>query len=219
MAHVDLFISDLHFSHKKIIEFERTQFKSIEHHDNFLIKKHQDWLERILHFQKNGHDITIYNLGDFGSLKYLYLWSQFPCEKVFLYGNHDKHKDREQFEAVFDKVYLYPFYLTDRIIVSHEPQAVWGSQINVHGHLHGSIIDLPNYITCSCNDRHYNLVSSFKFGKTFSKLPEHCYKFLREPWRSMEKIINRPQNDMVLLPNGHTNVPATIELLGDKFKW
>ncbi len=218
MAHVDLFISDLHFSHSNIIKFERTRFESIQHHDNFLVEKHTHWYNKIIDLQKHHHDVTFYNLGDFGNLDYLYLWKQFPCKTVFLYGNHDKQRDYDRFAEVFDEVHFYPFYLSDRIIVSHHPQNVWPTQINIHGHLHGSIIDKINYVCCSADTRHYNPVSSFKLQKVFQQLPKHTYRFLQEPWRADEKILKRPQNDMVLYPNGHTNVEATIELLGDKYK-
>ena len=80
------------------------------------------------------------------------------------------------------------------------------------------IIDKINYVCCSADTRHYNPVSSFKLQKVFQQLPKHTYRFLQEPWRADEKILKRPQNDMVLYPNGHTNVEATIELLGDKYK-
>lgn len=212
--HKMLFItSDTHFSHKNIINFERTQFKTIEDHDNFLIDTHLKWFKSIERAKAN-NDCVFIHLGDFGDLKYLKLYAECPCSTVFLYGNHDKHEDINIYKQYIDEVYEYPFFINDRILLSHQPQAVWPGILNVHGHLHGQVIDKPNYLCCSIDVANYKLITTKNFSSRFSRMEKLTYKFLYEPYIYDMKIIKRPQNDLPLLPNNnHIDVPrARMEL-------
>ena len=68
--HKMLFItSDTHFNHKNIINFERTQFKTIEDHDNFLIDTHLKWFKSIERAKANVHVLQCFYMAIMISMK------------------------------------------------------------------------------------------------------------------------------------------------------
>lgn len=147
-------------------------------------------------------------LGDWGNTDYLFIMSYFNCKTVFVYGNHDQHKNIDKFKHYFDVVYEYPIYISDRICVSHTPQAVFEDQCNICGHLHGNIIDKPNYKSVCLEVNNYKLVSEQQINNILAKLPQYNRKHLQAPYTSWEKVIYRPQNDLILKPDGHIDVSA-----------
>lgn len=206
-----MFVSDCHFGHKNIIEFERNQFKTIEEHDNYLIEQHKLWAEEINKLKIKGKETIFFNLGDFYNAELMSLYDDFNCIKVYVRGNHDGTKVMDAAQKYFDFVFNYPVFITEKIVISHQPVSVYDSCVNIHGHLHGEIIDKPNYITASINDIHYNPIREKQIQKVFSKIPNYETKFLRGPWVPDEKIVNRPQQDMILNPiNNHIEIGATI---------
>lgn len=206
------FVSDLHFSHPNIINWERNQFKTIEDHDIFLISKLRTWAN------KYSPDDTLYILGDWGDISYLYLMRDFNCRTVFIAGNHDRLEDKSKFEEVFDEVYWHPIYLSERIIVSHYPQAVYPYQLSIHGHLHGMIVNDPHYITCSANDINYNPITDRQIQSAFGRIDKMKIKFLWEPWADNLKL-NNPlkKNELVCGPDGMIDVSAS-RLLQKQFR-
>ena len=78
-------------------------------------------------------------LGDIGDTSVLEtIWK--PYKKphaVLLTGNHDK-KDANILKF-FDEIYDGPLFISDRIILSHEPLVLGDSFLNIHGHDHSGI--------------------------------------------------------------------------------
>ena len=162
-------ISDLHFGHLNIIEFERTEFKSINEHDEFIIKK---WNSVVKPTD------TVYCLGDisFGlpQADVKRKVSRLLGHKILVKGNHDKNTNSYYKDIGFDEVYKGPIYVCDgKVILSHEPaQEAFNNPyvINIYGHTHNSIVDLPNYHCVSAkivkyipqNIDHYIGISTFK---------------------------------------------------------
>ena len=171
------FISDFHFEDEAHL-WERHQFKSEQEHTTNLLQKIGEWADKLNKDTTN----EIWVLGDYGSTDYLWAMDAFDCKKVFVYGNHDKVADLGIFELYFDEVYLYPTFLNQTMVVSHYPEAVWNSQINIHGHLHKAKIADPRYICCSVDDRDYKLVSQKDIDKAYSQIPKFQMKFLWEPY-------------------------------------
>lgn len=196
------FTSDPHFGHKKILEWGRPQFKTIEEHDKFLVDLYTTWAKKL-----TSND-EFWVLGDIFNLDYLWLMTYFNAKTVLVMGNHDAHKDIDKFKKYFDVVHEYPVYISDKICVSHVPQSVFDDQVNVYGHLHGNIIDKPNYISACLEITNYQLVSEKQVNNLFSKLPKYTRKHLEAPYTEWEKVINRPKNDLILKPNGHIDVSA-----------
>ncbi len=217
------FLGDPHFSHKNIIEWARPQFSNIKMHDQFLVNSFIEW-STILH-----EEDELWVLGDWGNTEFLYLMNNFKCKTIFMFGNHDKHTDITLFKQYFDIIYEYPIYINDKICISHIPQNVFDDQINVYAHLHNNIIDKPNYISTCLEINNFKLVSFKYITNRFSQLPKYNRRFLQAPFTDWEKVIARPQQDLILKPDGHIDISAQRakiafekeykELLGDKFKW
>lgn len=203
------FISDLHFGHewngRGIINFERTQFKTIEEHDLYI----ETMIRTLCRKLKPGDEV--WNLGDFGSLTKLYTtdWIKATGAKAyFLYGNHDRQSDLSQFEHYFDQVFLYPVYLSQKLVISHYPVAVWPDTVNVCGHLHGAKLQTPNYVCASIHVADYQPISDNHINTVFSRLPKFTRCFLYEPWANDYKFI-QPKEDVIMDPNGNIDLSAS----------
>lgn len=205
------FISDLHFGHysfftnRGITTFERTQFKSIAEHDDYLGKVLINLSHKLTTFDE------VWNLGDFGCVDRLGtmdLLRQTGAKVYFVYGNHDKQSDRWLFERHFDQVFLYPVYLSQKLVVSHYPVAVWPDSINVCGHLHGAKLQTSNHICASIHVANYQPITDNHINTVFSKLPKFTRRFLYEPWANDYKFI-QPKEDVIMDPNGNIDLSAS----------
>ena len=82
---------------------------------------------------------TLIHLGDVGNLNYI---KRLKCYKVLIMGNHDQ--SIKKMEEVFDEVYSGPLWISQKLVLSHEP--LWLEAIesykekpiafNIHGHIH-----------------------------------------------------------------------------------
>lgn len=208
------FISDLHFGHysfytdKGITTFERKQFKSIAEHDDYLGKVLMNLSRKLTAFDE------VWNLGDFGCIDRLGTmdWLRQTGAKVyFVYGNHDKQSDRWHFERHFDQVFLYPVYLSQKLVVSHYPVAVWGDTINVHGHLHGAKLCLPQYINASIHVANYQPISEKYVNSRYAQLPKFTRRFMYEPFAQWYQF-TQPKEDVIMDPDGIIDLSASRTL-------
>ena len=203
------FISDLHFGHyyngKGIITFERTQFKTIEEHDIYI----ENIIKELCHKLKP--DDEVWNLGDFGSLTKLYTvdWIKATGAKAyFLYGNHDRQSDLSQFEHYFDQVFLYPIFLSQKLVISHYPVAVFPDTINIHGHLHSAKLYPINYVNASIHVANYHPISERNLDNRFAQLPKFTRRFMYEPFAPWYQF-TQPKEDIVMDPNGVIDLSAS----------
>ena len=125
------FISDTHFGHTNILEFEKEArpFSSLE-------EMHEVMIERWNSVVK--HKDVVYHLGDFCfGRKYLDIASRLNGTKKLVLGNHDTLSSAE-YLAYFNK--LYGMIYHKQCVLSHMPVYTngLGSRwfVNVHGHLH-----------------------------------------------------------------------------------
>ena len=97
---------------------------------------------------------TLIHLGDVGDLSYI---KKLKCHKVLIMGNHDQ--SIEKMKQVFDEVYPGPLWISQKLVLSHEPIDIqswsWiegeGTNIvfNIHGHDHGDkILDYYHLNIC-----------------------------------------------------------------------
>lgn len=203
------FISDLHFGHyyngRGIITFERTQFKTIEEHDNYV----ENMIKELCHKLKPNDEV--WNLGDFGSLTKLYTvdWIKATGAKAyFLYGNHDRQSDLSQFEHYFDQVFFYPIFLSQKLVISHYPVAVFPDTINIHGHLHSAKLYPINYVNASIHVANYHPISERNLDNRFAQLPKFTRRFMYEPFASWYQF-TQPKEDIVMDPNGVIDLSAS----------
>lgn len=203
------FISDLHFGHyyngRGIITFERTQFKTIEEHDNYI----ENIIKELCDKLKPNDEV--WNLGDFGSLTKLYTvdWIKATGAKAyFLYGNHDRQSDLSQFEHYFDQVFLYPIFLSQKLVISHYPVAVFPDTINICGHLHGAKLQDINHVCASIHVANYQPITDRNLDAIFSKLPKFTRRFLYEPWANDYQFI-QPKEDVIADLDGNIDLSAS----------
>lgn len=206
-----LAISDTHFGHENILNFERRDiFKNIEEHDNKLVDIWKKCLRKL------GKDDTFYFLGDFCAYgqEQKYIKSIFqpmneaPCHKVMIMGNHDKSVDKELLYTVFDEVCDYPIYVSHRVVLSHFPCAVYPSQVNVHGHTHGMKLYGNNHICASIHVNNYNPVSSKNVESALGKIANWNTKFLYEPWAE-DYQLTQHHDDAIADADGHIDLSAS----------
>lgn len=166
--------ADTHFGDEKVRKLSRKRFKTIQEHDETIIKN----LERI-NFKK---DDKLYILGDFGRLKgqLKERFKALPVEKTLLRGNHDNEEEEFYKEQGINKVIDKPFYKEGQVIFSHEPQPMNSKYIiNVHGDLHGEVIDDPNYINVSVDVNFYraqNLKTLLKRKDSLKRIRTRHYE-------------------------------------------
>ena len=210
--------SDFHFGHNNqwidndgilhnrgIITFERHQFKTIKEHDDYLIQLITSWSQR---WAKNS---VFWFLGDWGNLEYLWVIQLLRDNGIItkmILGNHDSVSDIPIFEQYFDEVYQYPVFISQKLVLSHFPVAVYPDQINVCGHLHGSKLKDDNHVIASIHVANYNAISDKNLAAAFSKLPKFTRRFLYEPWAA-DYVFIQPKEDVVMDRNGNIDLSAS----------
>lgn len=193
--------SDWHFNHCNdantggILKFERgDKFATIQEHDKYIVDLVRRWLKK-LH-----KDDTFYFLGDFGRptddifYELFYIFKTAKCRKVAIRGNHDHEAETAQLKQLFDEVYDYPIWISNRIILSHFPCAVWKDQLNIHGHLHGSVLDSPNHLCASLHVANYQPINSHIANGCLGRLPKYNRRFLWEPWADKYRFTQKKED-------------------------
>ena len=134
---MNLYISDVHFGHRAVIDFEPRPFLDVEEMDNALIYL---WNSRVT---KNNQ---VYILGDMffhNEKPFSWYLRQLKGQKHLIIGNHDtkllKDSDAMSYFVSVD----YYREITDNqkhIVLSHYPIAEWAGfhrdTIQIFGHIH-----------------------------------------------------------------------------------
>ena len=181
--------SDFHFNHKKILNTCR-DFYSIKDHNEYIVSQYNSVVAK---------DDLVYVLGDIGfyDLKYVGKWiKKLNGRKILILGNHDQGSIEEYKRMGFIDVVNHPIYYSDKIILSHFPaKEAFQNQfcINVHGHLHGAILSLPNYFNCNLEMTNYKPINIKQFEEIAEEMckPTRNEPFTTEwyyPW--FQKIDN-----------------------------
>lgn len=98
---------------------------------------------------------TLVILGDVGDPSYM---SAIKARKILIKGNHDK--GNSNYEKYFDEIYDGPLFISDKILLSHEPIDL-PFALNIHGHCHGGNFwsvnsqDIINRINLVADIRNY----------------------------------------------------------------
>ena len=134
---MNLYISDLHFGHRSVIDFEPRPFLDVEEMDRVLIWL---WNSRVT---KNDQ---VYILGDFAfhnEKPYSWYLKQLKGQKHLIIGNHDSKllKDDEamSYFVSVDKM-LHVSDSGKELCICHFPIAEWNGfhrgAIHIYGHIH-----------------------------------------------------------------------------------
>lgn len=198
------FISDTHFSDRGIIKHERTLFKNIDEHDQFII----DSINKIV---KPTDELWI--LGDVGNVE---LVSHINGRKYLLMGNHDK-RPRKEYLGYFAEVYDYPLYISNRVVLSHYPIPVTEGTLNVHGHLHGSTLDSSNHFNISIHMINYRPVRMDMINSMAGNLNKDNTRFLEE-WYADQYLFTTARSDVVTDINGKVKLNESIQLRSSLFR-
>lgn len=134
---MNLYISDVHFGHRAVIDFEPRPFLDVDEMDRALI---QLWNSRVA---KNDQ---IYVLGDFAfhnEKPYSWYLKQLKGQKHLIIGNHDtkllKDDEAMSYFVTVDKMR----HVSDsgkELCICHFPLAEWNGfhrgAIHIYGHIH-----------------------------------------------------------------------------------
>lgn len=183
-----LITSDSHFGHENIVKYERNDmFDTVELHDDTILSLWEKWF----HMLRSPTD-TFYFLGDLCGQSLTHVESvvsrlepimrSVPCRKVMVRGNHDKGIKLDLLSRLFDEVQDYPLFISNRIVLSHYPQAVYYSQVNVHGHTHGMDLYDDNHVCASIHVARYRAITQRDVESTLGKVGKWNTRFLYEPW-------------------------------------
>lgn len=211
-----LITSDWHFGHANdvstegILAFERgNRFNTIQEHDKYITECIEKWLHKLT------PEDTFYFLGDFGRpdskilSELIRIFVAAKCHKIAIRGNHDHETETEIMKTLFDEVYDYPIYISDRIILSHRPHVEMDqSVLNVSGHLHCSTLNLPNYMCASIHVNGYKPITSQQTQGKLGSLPKRDIRFLWE-WFAPYYKFTQKKEDVVYDKNGNIDLAAS----------
>ena len=122
-----------HWSDKKSVYLiSDTHF---DDYDRPLMGYHIDEKDQLAEIKKYCQGQCLIHLGDVGNPEYL---NELRCYKVLIKGNHDNNLDK-----YFDEVYSGPLWISQKIVLSHEPLYLICAHeqiaFNIHGHDHSYI--------------------------------------------------------------------------------
>lgn len=173
------FISDTHFGHKNILEYEKESrpFETLEEMHEVIIER---WNTVV------GKDDIVYHLGDFCFGKHnISIAYRLYGKKRLILGNHDIYSISDYIQY-FDKVFGCLFW--KGCILTHIPvhpnQLGSRAFLNVHGHLHSkNILDYlgippqweadPNYLNVSCEQNNLIPIHSDIIMERLKSLKEY----------------------------------------------
>lgn len=93
---------------------------------------------------------TLIHLGDVGNPEWL---NQIKSYKVLIMGNHDESASR--FKDYFDEIYKGPLFISEKILLSHEPIIEPRLWLNIHGHNHSGYMLKTGELNLASNVANY----------------------------------------------------------------
>lgn len=142
-------ISDTHFNHENMLEFESSTrgklFTDVNHMNEIMI---DNWNKTVKPGDK------VYHLGDvfFGDKEqFKKLWPRLNGSKRLIVGNHDDIKFLSS-GGFFQKVYMWRIFKEHDMVLTHVPimpDNFRKVNYNVHGHIHDMKSPSPRHF-CVC---------------------------------------------------------------------
>lgn len=161
-------ISDTHFGHSRIMEYESRPFETVEAMDDFIIKK---WNETVR------DDDIVFVCGDvsfYSKEKSKEIFDQLKGRKFLIVGNHDSQRSESFWKEVgFEFVSKYPICVDEFYWLSHEPMYLTSAMpyVNIHGHIHSQTMSTdkePNqYVNVSVEHTGYKPIDFEVIKKSF----------------------------------------------------
>ena len=147
-----LLTSDLHLGHKNILKF-RSGFSTQEEHDETLFNN--------LAKSINKRDSIIF-LGDVAfSIDWLKRIESIKCaKKTLILGNHDLERGIAMGHLMMAYDQIESLYSKRNVYFSHCPIHAGqfrGRKLNVHGHLHGDVVEIESDNIIYADSRYVNV--------------------------------------------------------------
>lgn len=136
----------------------------------------EEQVKRINHYVSKNDTLII--LGDVGDKAYA---SQLRGYKVLISGNHDTGPFKK-YGDIFDEIYTGPLFISEKILLSHEPIYGLNFCLNIHGHDHN--------IYNTGDDYHINLAAN-----VCGYEPKNLNKIIKEGKLSKINTIHRETID------------------------
>lgn len=150
------FISDTHFCHKSVLQFENRPYNSVEEMNKGLIKQ---WNNQV------GNDDFVYHLGDFslGSLEEtINILEQLNGKIVLIKGNHDKSKHYKKINKLgllheYHPVGIEMKYNKKQMWLTHYPMEIGlrPRKFSISGHIHSHESTWDNQINVGVDSPHF----------------------------------------------------------------
>lgn len=147
--------SDPHFGHENAWKLFKgvdgnplRPFSSTEEMNEVMIARHNAVVKPEDHWYCLG-DVVI-------NKKFLHLINRLNGHKRLVMGNHDIYDNKMYYEAGFEKIMAVRVF--DGMILTHIPihsESIARFGINVHGHLHGNVVNDPRYLCVSVEQINY----------------------------------------------------------------
>lgn len=201
---IDYLIGDLHFGEQGM--FNRTYSKTFD--------SKEEYIESLV---KNYNSIvtknhTVLFLGDLGRGEQLREYiPKMNGRKILILGNHDNYAKRF-YNDLFDEVYDHPLFLTNRIVVSHEPIPVEPGVLNIHGHTHMVRLKSEQHINICVEHTDYKPVRLKHYIGRLGDLEKPNRKFLQEWYKDIQIWTGEDREDLVLKEGRLIDVEETIKL-------
>ena len=213
--------SDLHLNHYNIIKLEHENLVKAGLSHISTIEEYNQMIVKNINSVVTPYD-TLYILGDaaFGGTDMIKTWiSQIHGYKILLLGNHDRCSREQLLQLGFQEVHSHPMYLPEgcgKVLLSHYPlyEALDNPYIvyNLHGHLHNSKLDLPNFLNVNIAMHKYMPINF----KTLLPQIQNGGKNRREKWLqewyAAHQVFPSPRSDIVLGATGHIDFAATEKI-------
>lgn len=148
--------SDLHFGHKKIIEYSDRPYLDIPDMDARLIENFNNTVG------KDDLSIWVGDVSFYNEYKTRQILYKLNGYKILVVGNHDFDHGVLKHMA-FDEIhltYILPLVGESYLVFTHYPSPVTFPDVNVHGHRHiqknkTEFCDLPSHINVCCEFHNY----------------------------------------------------------------
>lgn len=149
------FTSDWHLGHKVITKY-RSQFKTIEEHDNAIFAEAEKLTKRDIIFVIGDF---LFDCDDFEY--YLERISKLSCRIKLIMGNHDSLKLYSQTIAKNIEIQL-PLFTYKSFWISHcpiHPDELRNRIGNIHGHLHNATLDDNRYFDVGLDKNNFKFIN------------------------------------------------------------
>lgn len=171
------FISDTHFSHRKILDFENRLYSSVEEMDECMI---ENWNSTVT------DDDIVYHLGDFclsNQARHIEVIKQLKGKIRLIKGNHDYSKAMKKILPYLDEYHEVGTYIKThgyQLWLTHYPMEIGirPRKFSIHGHIHSHPSQYINQLNVGVDSNLMLEVFELKHGQPVSleQLLEHMNK-------------------------------------------